>query len=1017
MKFTDIFIKRPVLASVVSLLIFFVGLQSIFHLPLRQYPKTENTVVTVQTAYPGANAKLMEGFITTPIEKSVASAQGVDYITSTSNQGISTVKAHIRLNFDPNKAFTNVLSQVQSVKNQLPEASENPVVSKDTGSQIALMYLSFPNPNMSAEQISDYLTRVVQPKLETLKGVAKAEVLGSRNFAMRIWLKPKKLAAYHLTPGQVVEALKDNNIQSAAGKTKGVYVAYSLNPKTDLNTAKQFGQLVIKHDGNNIVHLKDVADVKLGSRRYNSELSFNGKKSAFIAIRDTPSANPLAVAKRVKKQLPKVEKQFPSGLSAHIVYDGTTYIHSSIDEVIHTIVEAAFIVIAVIFLFLGSLRAVSIHMVTIPLSLVGVASFMLALGYSINLLTLLAMVLAIGLVVDDAIVVVENLHRHIEDGLSPKQAAIKGAREIAGPVVVMTTTLAAVFAPIGFMGGLTGALFTQFAFTLAATVILSGIIALTLSPMMCSKLLRKGEDSRIAKATDQFFKRVKAIYERLLRGSLHYRPATYIFAIGVLISCPILYTLTSTELAPKEDQGALFISATGPENANIDYMTKFSDQLDTILANMSSVDSRFIVTGLGSVNNIIAGAMLKPWGERPNANSVINPKLTKKLGDISGLQAASFSPPALPGNTGGMPVQFVLTTTGSYQTLAKLSKRIKQKAQDSGMFIFLSRSLKFNKPQVDIHIDRNKAASAGLNMTNISNALARATGGSYINWFSRGGRNYRVIPQVTRQARLNPQDLQQIYISAGTNNQVVPLSTFTHLEYNVRPNKLEHFQQLNAVTIQGLPSPYVSLGQAIGYLKNISDQMLPRDVSYNFSGQSRQYEQEGGALMVTFFFAILIIYLVLAAQFESFRDPLIILTSVPMSISGALIPLNLGLATINIYTQIGLVTLIGLISKHGILMVEFANNLQIEEGLDKFEAICKAAQIRLRAILMTTFSMVFGVIPLILASGAGAASRFDLGLVIACGMFIGTLFTLFVVPAMYMLIAQQHESDLDEIEN
>ena len=1010
MKFTDLFIKRPVLATVVSLLIFLVGLESIFHLSLRQYPKTENTVIAVNTAYPGANAQLMEGFITTPIEKSIASAEGVDYITSTSTQGSSSVKAHIRLNFDPNDAFTNVMSQVQSVRNQLPENSENPVINKNTGSQIDLMYLSFDSDAMTPEQTTDYLKRVVQPKLQTLPGIAEAEVLGSRQFAMRIWLKPKKLAAHQLTPSEVTKALKDNNIQSAAGKTKGVYTAYPINPQTGLKTAQQFGQLVVKNDGNSIVHLSDIADVDLGSRSYNANLSFNGERASFIAIKQTPSANPLSVANKVRTALPKVEKKFPKGLSAHIVYDGSRYIQSSIDEVIHTIVEAAFIVVVVIFLFLGSLRAVSVPVVTIPLSLVGVASFMLALGYSINLLTLLAMVLAIGLVVDDAIVVVENLHRHIEAGLPSKDAAIKGAREIAGPVIAMTTTLAAVFAPIGFMGGLTGALFTQFAFTLAGTVIISGVIALTLSPMMCSKVLRKDTGGSFAEKTNQVFDTIKNVYGRILRNALQYRPAIYIFALGVLISCPLMYAMTPQKLAPQEDQGSLFVSGTGPKNANIDYMNKFSKQLSDILSNMDSVDAQFIVTGMGGVNNLFAGAMLTPWDQRPNANSVINPKLSKKVSKISGLKAASMSPPPLPGSGGGLPIQFVLTSTGSYTTLAKLSKQIQNKAQDTGQFIFLSRSLKFNNQQVQLHIDRDKVAAAGLNVSNISQLLSGATSGGYINWFSREGRNYRVIPQVQRASRLNPQQLRQIYINTPS-NQMVPISTFTNLKYDIQPNKLEHFQQLNSVTIQGLPSPYVSQGQALTTLQNIADQILPRDVSYNYKGQSRQYMQEGGGLMLTFFFAILIIYLVLSAQFESFRDPLIILVSVPMSIAGALIPLNLGFATVNIYTQIGLVTLIGLISKHGILMVEFGNNLQFEKGLDKFEAICQAAQIRLRAILMTTFAMVFGVIPLILATGAGAVSRFDLGLVIACGMSIGTLFTLFVVPAIYMLIARDHHQD------
>jgi multidrug efflux pump len=1010
MKFTDIFIRRPVLATVISLLILLFGLRAIMELPLRQFPKIENTVITVTTSYPGASAQLMQGFVTTPIEKSVASANGIDYLTSTSQQGLSTVKAYITLNFNPNEAFTNIMSKVESVTNQLPKASEQPVIDKSTGEQFDLMYIGFSSKDMTAEQITDYLTRVVQPQIETVPGVSEAQLLGPMTYAMRIWLNPEKMAAFHVTATDVTNALTQNNYQSAAGSTKGVYVAYPINAETDLHSAQEFKNIIVRSDNGQIIRLKDVAKVQLGSESYDATVSFNNKKATFIGIEATPTANPLTVIAHVRKLLPSMEKNFPPGLKADVVYDSTEYIRASIHEVISTIVEAGIIVILVIFLFLGSIRSVIIPVVTIPLSLIGVASFMLALGYSLNLLTLLAMVLAIGLVVDDAIVVVENIHRHIDEGLSPFKAAIIGAREIAVPVISMSITLAAVYAPIGFMGGMTGALFKEFAFTLASSVILSGVIALTLSPMMCSKLLTStNKELGLAAKIDAVFEKIKDFYARRLTAVLKYRPVVVLFAVVVLTSCYFLYMNTKKETSPTEDQSVAFIIASGPQNGNINYAELFSKQISDAMKNLPQTKDYFVVNGINLPTDIMAGDIFKTWGDRKLSAMQLQPILQKKLNKIAGLQASVFLPPSLPGNNSGLPVQFVITTTGSYTLLYKMAEKIDKAAMDSGLFAFTQNTLKFDKPELEMHINRAKAADMGITMQQIGDVLAINLGGNYVNRFSMENRSYKVIPQLLRTHRLNPQQLNQIYIKTAS-GKMIPLSTIMSMKQVVEPNSLTRFQQLNSATIEGVLAPGVTMGQAVAYLQNIANKTLPKGMSYNYAGSSRQYVQQGDALLVALFISILVIFLVLAAQFESFRDPLIILISVPMSICGALIPLNLGMASINIYTEIGLITLVGLISKHGILMTEFANKLQVTDNLNKFEAIIKAAGIRLRAILMTTFSMVFGVVPLIIATGAGAESRYCIGLVIASGMLIGTAFTLFVVPTMYTFLAKDHRA-------
>ncbi|NSL17835.1 efflux RND transporter permease subunit [Tatlockia micdadei] len=1010
MKFTDLFIKRPVLATVVSLLIFLFGLNSILSMQIRQYPRMDNTVITVTTSYPGADAKLIAGFITTPLEAAVASAEGVDYMTSSSVQGLSTITLTIKLNFDPQVAFTDVMSKVQQTLNKLPHESQQPVIIKSSDTSTPLMYISLDSQDMTPQQITDYATRVVQPQIETVDGVAKAEILGGATYSMRIFLDPVKMAALNVAPSDVSNVLARNNFLTAAGSTKGEYVALNMTAKTDLNSAEEFSQLIVRANHNSIIRLRDIGRVELGSQDYNTTVRFNGKKAVFIAITPTPTANPLTVITNVRKMMPTIQHEFPPSLTGTIVYDATDFIRASIDEVIHTIVESAAIVILVIFLFLGSLRSVIIPVVTIPLSLIGVCTLMLFLGYSINLLTLLAFVLAIGLVVDDAIVVVENVHRHIEEGRTPFQATLMGAREIAIPVIAMTITLAAVYAPIGFMGGLTGALFKEFAFTLACAVIISGIIALTLTPMMCSKVLSADiSNGRLVHFLDQKFNKLKERYQRALHSLLDTRAIMLVFAAVVLLMLPYLYTHTPQETAPEEDQGFFFVASQAPQYATINYLETFTKPFDEIYKSFPETEHYFTVN-LGSP---ISGMVLKPWNKRERSQFELKEPLQQKLDQVTGLKSFAVIPPPLPGGGSGTPIQFVIKTTNDFQTLFDLSNQLIEKAQKSGLFIYMDNSLKFNQPEIEFQINRSKAADLGVDMQTLGSSLTSALSGNYINYFNLQGRSYQVIPQLERKYRLTPEQLGQIFVHTATGT-MVPISTVVTAKEKIQPNAVSHFQQLNSATIQGVMMPGTTLGQGLAYLKEQADMLLPKGFTYDYGGQSRQFIQEGNALIFAFFLAIIVIFLVLSAQYESFRDPLIVLISVPMSICGALIPLNLGAASINIYTQVGLITLIGLISKHGILIVDFANQLQREKKLDRRAAVEEAAAIRLRPILMTTAAMVFGVLPLLIANGAGAVSRFDIGLVISSGLLVGTGFTLFVVPTMYTYLAADHRHDDDE---
>jgi len=1010
MKFTDLFIKRPVLASVVSLLIFFFGLRAMFDMQVRQFPKIDDTLITVTTSYPGASAELMEGFVTTPLQRSIAGAEGIDYLTAESTTGLSTISAYIKLNFNPQEAFTNISSKAAEVRGDLPRETEEPVVQKQRGDGSALMYLSFDSTQMSPEQITDYVNRVVVPKIATLPGVGAADVLGGSTFSMRIWLDPTKMAARQVTPEQVTQALIANNFQTAAGATKGKYVAINIRATTDIHNPHEFDQLVILSNDSGPVRIRDVARVELGAENYDSKVTFNGKKAVFVGISGTPTANPLTVIHAVREELPAIGNNLPPSLQYSIAYDATKYIETSIDEVIRTIFEATVIVVIVIFLFLGSLRSVIIPVVTIPLSLVGVCSLMLWLGYSINLLTLLAMVLAIGLVVDDAIVVVENIHRHMEEGLSPMEAALVGAREIALPIISMTITLAAVYAPIAFMTGITGALFKEFALTLAATVIISGIVALTLSPMMCSLLLTKADqNSKLVHKLDVFFEKIKVRYQHLLHGALSTRSIILVLAATVLTSLFYLYPHTAKEAAPPEDVGFMFVIGTAPEYATQEYVHAFSKEYLDILAKADDIQDYFMLEGRGAVNSVFGGLIFKPWNERHTKIDQYKQAIMAKLDTNAGFQTYVDIPAPLPGGGSGLPINFVITSTNDYRLIQPLADQLAMEANKSGLFIFASNTLKFDRPELVLEIDRDKAAQLGVSMQDVGSALSRSLSEGYINRFALEGHSYKVIPQVEQIDRLVPSQLLNIYVRAQSGT-MIPLSTLATVSTHTIPNKLTQFQQQNAATVQGIPRPGVTLGQALDFLEHKAQEILPKGTSYGFAGQSRQYETETNSLLYAFFFSILIIFLVLSAQFESFRDPLIILVSVPMSICGALIFLNLGFATVNIYTQVGLITLIGLISKHGILMVDFANHLQINKGYTIQQAIEEAAAVRLRPILMTTAAMIFGVLPLVFASGAGAMSRYNIGLVIATGMSIGTLFTLFVVPTIYTYLANDHHS-------
>lgn len=1013
MSFTEIFIRRPVLAIVVSLLIFLLGAQGLMNLSVRQYPEVKETTITITTTYPGASASLMQGFISTPIAKAVSSAEGIDYVTSKSRLGVSTVAARMRLNTDPNAALTEVSARVQQVRAQLPTDSEDPVIMKGTGQSFALMYLTFGSNDMTPEQVTEFLTRVVQPRLATLPGVGAADILGGRDFSMRVWIDPIRLAARNVTAGDVVTAIRANNFLSTPGKTQNEFVAYSLEMQTTLQTAESFGAMPIVTGSDGIVRLRDVATVELGPKSTDSIVSFDGQAGTFIGITPAPSANPLSVAREVERAMNDIRPTLPQGMVGEIVYDASDFISASIWEVFKTIGEATIIVILVILLFLGSIRAVMIPVVTIPLSLVGVCFVLYTLGYSINLLTLLAMVLAIGLVVDDAIVVVENIHRHIEEGLTPLEAAVVGMKEIFRPIISMTITLAAVYAPIGFTQGLTGTLFREFAFTLAGSVIISGIVAVTLSPMMSSRFLQSaGHAGRFTKFIDRNFTRLENWYGRRLNGALDYRRLVVVLAVALLATTGFLFSKTSSELAPEEDQGFFMGILNVPQYATAEYTDAFAAKLATAKDKITEITNNFLIIGIDGGGGGFFGFKMKEWSERADKKAAVSKQeIQNYLDGIAGFQAFAFAPPSLPGASDGLPIQFVVRSIGEASQVFEVSEEIKNKAMASGRFIVVQNSLTYSTPRARIVIDRDRAASLGVQISDIGNTVSALVGGTPISKFDRDNRSYDVISQVPKRERFNPEELSQYYVRAQGGG-MVPLSALVRIDTDASPAVIEQFNQLNSSTLSALPLPGVTTSEGLQVLRDIAAQVLPAGFYVDYAGQSRLEVTEGSSIMLAFGLAIIVIYLVLAAQFESFRDPFIIMVSVPLSMFGAIAFLNIGLATLNIYTQVGLITLIGLITKHGILMVEFANDWRDAHGVSRREAIEHAAKVRLRPILMTTAAMVLGVVPLITATGAGAAARFSMGLVIATGMAIGTVFTLFMVPTFYTFISKKQRKPL-----
>jgi multidrug efflux pump len=911
----------------------------------------------------------------------------------------------MKLGSNPDVALTEVLAKVQSVRGQLPEEAEDPTIVKGTGMQFALMYLAALNPNMTQEQLTEYLERVIRPRMSTIEGVAEIQIIGAANYAMRVWIDPLQLAARGVTAADVQNAIRSSNFLAAPGRTENEFVAYNIQMQTTLQTAEAFGALPLIGEGDHVVRLRDVAEVELAAEEPEEIVTFNGQPGTFIGLFPTPAANPLNTAAAVVAELPAINASLPEGMTVELVYDSTETISASIEEVFKTIAEAVAIVVVVILLFLGSFRSVLMPVVTIPLSLIGVCAVLVALGFSLNLLSLLAMVLAIGLVVDDAIVVVENIHRHIEEGLSPLDASIVGMKEITGPVIAMTLTLAAVLAPLAFTGGLTGALFREFAFTLAGAVIISGVVALTITPTMSARLLKSGEASRFQRIVDHSFDRVANWYERRVASSLDYRPVTVLMVLALVGATLFMFTRTTTELAPEEDVGALFAILNGPRYATLDYTHLYTEQISELTQDIEEVRTEFSIVGFARQRN--SGFYIwafKDWAERARSQAELQQDIQGRLGQVAGVEGFVFAPPSLPGSGGGLPITVVVQSIHSPERVYEVAEEVRRKATETGRFIVVQNSLAFDAPQVTLTIDRDRAASLNVPISDVGATMGLLVGGGSVAQFDRDSNSYDIITQVPQAFRDNPEALGQFFVRAST-GAMVPLSSVVSIETGSAAAAIEQFNQLNSATISALPLPGVSTGDGLAEIQRILQETLPEGFFVDYSGQSRLEVTQGNTIAIAFGLAVLVIYLVLAAQFESFRDPFIILMAVPLSIFGAIVPLNLGLGTLNIYSQVGLITLIGLITKHGILMVEFANQQRETHGVGRRDAIVAAAKIRLRPILMTTAAMALAVVPLIIADGAGAAARYAMGLVIFSGLIVGTCFTLFVVPMFYTFIS------------
>ena len=1014
MKFTDIFIRRPVLAVSISLLIIILGLQAISKLAVREYPKMTTTVITVTTAYPGADANLIQAFVTSKIEEAVAQADNVDYMSSSSRPSSSSITVKMKLNTDPNAALADVLAKVNSVRSELPSGIEDPTVTSSTGGS-GIMYISFRSNKLDASQVTDYIQRVVKPQFFTVEGVASVDIYGASEYALRIWLDPQKMAAQNLSATQVMSALSSNNVQTAAGNDNGFYVVYKNKVDTTTKSVEELGNLIVSSDGDKLVRLRDVADVELNKSSDNARAVANGSDSVVLAVNPTSSANPLTVAEKILPLYESIKNNLPDAIQTDILYDRTVAINNSIEEVVKTIIEATIIVLVVITMFIGSFRAILIPVITIPISLIGVIMMLQTLDFSINLMTLLALILAIGLVVDDAIVVLENVDRHIKLGETPFRAAIIGTREIAVPVISMTIALIAVYSPMALMGGITGTLFKEFALTLAGAVFISGIVALTLSPMMTSKLL-KGHDkpSKLEERVNRTLTKINNAYTYVLGLVMANRKCMLVFAAAIFATLPVLFNSLSSELTPTEDKGAFLAIGSAPSNVNVDYVQAAMAPYQKILTDTDEVQFAMSISGVPSTNQSLNVVTLKDWKDRSRSQAQVLEELNTKAKGIPEVSVSGFAFPEIETGEQGPPIGFVISTSKGYEDLANVAGKFLEAMQKSGKFVYSSLDLKFDTAQMHIKIDREKAGTYGITMKQISATLGSFLSAATVERVDIDGRAYKIISQVKRENRLSPQSWDNYYVSAA-NGTSVPLSSLVSMTLEPQPSSLPRFSQLNSAVISAVPMPGSSIGDAIQWLKDSSKELLPQGYNYDFKGEARQLVQEGNALAVTFVLAVVIIFLVLAIQFESIRDPMVIMISVPLAISGALLALNaFGFvgkagATLNIYSQVGLITLVGLITKHGILMCEVAKEEQLNHGKNRIEAITEAAKVRLRPILMTTAAMIAGLVPLLYATGAGAVSRFSMGIVIVSGLAVGTLFTLFVLPVIYSYVASEHK--------
>ncbi|OOF84515.1 transporter [Rodentibacter ratti] len=1014
MKFTDIFIRRPVLAVSISLLIIILGLQAISKLAVREYPKMTTTVITVTTAYPGADANLIQAFVTSKLEESIAQADNIDYMSSSSAPSSSSITVKMKLNTDPAGALADVLAKVNAVRSELPSGIEDPTVASSSGGT-GIMYISFRSNKLDSSQVTDYINRVVKPQFFTIEGVAEVQIFGAAEYAMRIWLDPQKMAAQNLSASQVMSALSANNIQTAAGSDNGYYVSYRNKVETTTKSVEQLSNLIVASNGDDLVRLRDIATVELNKESDNSRATANGGESVVLGINPTSSANPLTVAEKIRPLYASIQKQLPDSMESDILYDSTIAINSSINEVIKTIVEATVIVLVVILMFIGSLRAIIIPVLTIPISLIGVLMMLQSLDFSINLMTLLALILAIGLVVDDAIVVLENVDRHIKEGETPFRAAIIGTREIALPVISMTISLIAVYSPMALMGGITGTLFKEFALTLAGSVFISGIVALTLSPMMTSKLLKSNvEPTWLEHKVEHTLSKMNNVYNYMLDIVMQNRKSMVVFAVAIFATLPFLFNSLSSELTPNEDKGAFIAIGSAPSNVNVDYIQDAMTPYMKTVMDTPEVWFGMSIAGAPSTNQSLNIVTLKDWKERSRKQPEIMNELNAKAKAIPEVSVSAFNFPEIDTGEQGPPVAIVLKTAQDYNALANTAEKFLDAMRASGKFVYTNLDLKYDTAQMTISVDKEKAGTYGITMQQISNTLGSFLSGATITRVDIDGRAYKVISQVKRDDRLSPESFKNYYLTAS-NGESVPLSSLISMKLETQPTSLPRFSQLNAATIQAVPMPGTSTGDAVAWLQQHADTTLPQGYTYDFRSESRQLVQEGNALAVTFALAVVIIFLVLAIQFESVRDPMVIMISVPLAVSGALLTLNFlsffGISgtTLNIYSQVGLITLVGLITKHGILMCEVAKEEQLLHGKNRIDAITAAAKVRLRPILMTTAAMVAGLIPLLYATGAGAVSRFSIGIVIVAGLSIGTIFTLFVLPVVYSYVATEHK--------